>query len=745
MLHGCRVQTGRILGPQARPRQDSPQQQAQPIKRSEDHQVTNSYRKCGVTTHLEITTALPQRVLKDGPMLFDEKKFRANLPAEMLLEKRFVRFFVKPKPGGKGTAKIPLGNHSDPATWSTFDECVKQLENDQQGIGYNFLGGDIHGLDIDHCRNPKTGKLCNEAMLLLSRLPSWAEYSVSGCGIHVLFKGNVRGRELTETCLQYWNPKNSPRFFALTCDMVGDAFKQVKDVGDEFNYIFSTARHISAKIREELKVIDPEQWSELPEEREHKEEVKREKQTTKTRKLHQDFKLEEFLNFYGLEVDNVAKNSIGQCYRLRSCPIKGEPHVGQNQTTTNFILSADGGLGFHCQSTGCVDYGVMAVIQKLAEDRGPYPGKIYVEEKASAAPRHEAERDLILLPASRREKKHTEWLWPGYLTLNTLIHGAGKSAEGKSPLTLSLAATVTRGDKWPDGSENTRGPRSVILMASEDDWDSVIIPRLDEYGANKDLILEAQSVYRKGDQTTNALASLNRDIELLSKRIAERGDVSLVIIDPITNYLEGLSMNKEQEMRGMLMPLADMAQRQNVCVLTIGHLNKRGADASTLFEKVMGAAAFIGVARQTLFFTADPDDDNKFAHIMGLGRKTNYPAMKYKTKSESRTWAGKASDVVTVEWTGSSHADMEEAAVNPQKASDKSAAKEVRTFLKAFLRDGAKSTRSIEEGLKEAGIEITNWQRAAKKVAKSTKTKGKDSHTEWFLPTPDQLKFDGEQ
>lgn len=678
-------------------------------------------------------------------MLFDEKKFRAHLPAEMISQKRFVRFFVKPKPGGKGTAKIPLGNHSDPATWSTFDECVAKLENDQQGIGYNFLGGDIHGLDIDHCRNPRTKELCNEAMLLLSRLPSWAEYSVSGCGIHVLFKGNVRGKELGETCLQYWNAKNSPRFFALTCDMVGEAFNQIKDIGDEFNYIFSTARHISAKIREELKKVDYEQWADLPEEHQPKQEdVQRDKTKVKTRKLHQDFKIEEFLNFYNLEVDNVARNNIGVCYRLRTCPIKGEPHVGQNQTTTNFILSADGGLGFHCQSTGCVEYSVTQVIQKLAEDKGPYPGKIYVERQV-ASNNQEAERDMVLLPASRRVKKHTQWLWPGYLTLNTLIHGAGKSAEGKSPVTLSLAATVTRGDKWPDGSVNTLGPRSVVLMASEDDWDSVIIPRLELYGANLEMIFEAQSVYRKGEQSTNVLASLNKDIALLSRRIEERGDVSLVIIDPITNYLEGLSMNKEQEMRGVLMPLADLAQRLNVCVLTVGHLNKRGKDAATLFDQVMGAAAFIGVARQTLFFTADPDDDNKFAHIMGLGRKTNFPAMKYKTKSTQVEWDGLASDVVSVEWTGSSHADMEEAAVNPQKASDKSAAKEVRTFLKAFLRDGAKTTRVIEEAMKEAGIEISNWQRAAKKVATHTKTKGKDSHTEWFLPTPDQLKFDGEQ
>src|SRR5580700_12351163 len=153
-------------------------------------------------------------------MAFDEQLFRDCLPPEMLSEKRFVRYFLKPKPEG-GTTKIPIGSHSDPATWSTFDEAVCSLEHDQ-GIGYCFLGGDIHAVDLDHVRNPETGALCPEAGVILSRLNSWAEYSVSGTGLHIFFKGEVRGKQLIETCLQYWNPKTCPRFFALTCKMVGD-------------------------------------------------------------------------------------------------------------------------------------------------------------------------------------------------------------------------------------------------------------------------------------------------------------------------------------------------------------------------------------------------------------------------------------------------------------------------------------------------------------------------------------------
>jgi putative DNA primase/helicase len=681
-------------------------------------------------------------------MLFDEKKFRECLPAEMLAEKRFVRYFLKPKPEG-GTAKIPLGNHSDPNTWSTFDDCVKAIENNQQGIGYCFLGGNIHGLDIDHCRNPRSGQLCNEAMLLLSRVPSWAEYSVSGAGLHVFFKGEVRGKQLTETCLQYWNPKNSPRFFALTCDMVGDAFKTLKDIGEEFNYIFATARHISAKIREELRTIDYEQWAALPAERVVTQEaVTADKTKIKTRKLHKDFVIADFLKFYELPVDNIARNNIGVCYRLATCPIKGEPHVGQNSTTTNFILSADGGLGFHCQSTGCCEYSVADAIKKLAEHKGPYPGKIYVETSSAAVQQQRADntshRGSRLGSAKEKIKKHKKWLWKGYLQSNQLHHFAGASSEGKSPVTRDLIGRLTRGADWPDGTKNEAGPRSVILLSSEDDWSDTILPSLELAGADLDLVFEFISTVTRGEEVVDVTTALDRDIDEIAAHIKSREDVGLVIIDPITNYLGSKSMNKEDEMRSILMPLAKMAQSFEVGVVTVGHLNKRDKDTA-LMQRLMGAAAFGGVARQVFMFGNDPDEEDPFAHVMGLLRKNTYPPLKYKTVAVPQEWDGQVSDIIQVKWCGpAKNIDMDEV-VNARKQSDKTASKEAGAFIKAFLRDGAKPTKVIEEALKDAGIECSNFARTARKVAATRKVKGKGNGagSEWYLPTTEQIQFDG--
>jgi AAA domain len=527
--------------------------------------------------------------------LFDERTFRENLPPVMLIEKRFVRYFLQPKEGG-GTAKIPLGNHSDKSTWSAFYDCVAALEpGKEQGIGYCFLSGDIHGLDIDHCRNPKTGEICNEAMVLLSRLGSWAEYSVSGQGIHVFFRGNVRGKQLGETCLQYWNPKNSPRFFALTCDMVGEAFTTLKDIGDEFNYIFATARHISAKIREELKGVDYEQWAALPTEREQPDGEPREKAKTKTRKVAKEFDIYDFLKFYGLEIDNETDNDLGHCIRLSSCPIKGEPHVGQNGTTTNFIFpTKDGGLGFHCQSTGCVEYSVAQVIEHLAKDKEPYPGKIYVEEKKQ--PRSYSVR-LLSHTLKGVTAKPIEWIVEGRLPRGMLAYMFAPKGVGKTKLC----------NHW-NKLANDQGFR-VIRFNMEDSEDTILKPTLHAAGYNVELteVVDKSALLVDGEKQLSAGVNFSEQahIEGLKDLINQFGDVGLVIIEPINNYKGKSKAISEDDMRPIYQNLANLAEEVNISILAVSHKNrKKDVD---LQEMSHGAGSSIHVARANWYLQKDKD------------------------------------------------------------------------------------------------------------------------------------------
>ena len=69
-------------------------------------------------------------------------------------------------------------------------------------------------------------------------------------------------------------------------------------------------------------------------------------------------------------------------------------------------------------------------------------------------------------------------------------------------------------------------------------------------------------------------------------------------------------------------------------------------------DRVMGAAAFKGVARQTLFFVKDASEESEFAHVLGFGRKTTTPGLKYITEAKPLEFKGQTANIVCVKWTG---------------------------------------------------------------------------------------------
>lgn len=110
-------------------------------------------------------------------------------------------------------------------------------------------------------------------------------------------------------------------------------------------------------------------------------------------------------------------------------------------------------------------------------------------------------------------------------------------------------------------------------------------------------------------------------------------DLGLIIVDPITNYLGPSKMTAEEQMRALLTPLAALAAELGMMVITVGHFNRceRGTDP---LHRLMGAAAFGGVARAVYTFGPDPDSDSKFRHVMTVARACGGEgsALRYRTE-----------------------------------------------------------------------------------------------------------------
>lgn len=89
------------------------------------------------------------------------------------------------RPGRKGRKASVV----DPETWATFAQARAAFDKGgYSGLGF-VLGAGIVGVDLDHCYDPATDALTEEAQAIIAALATYTEYSPSGTGVHLLMRG----------------------------------------------------------------------------------------------------------------------------------------------------------------------------------------------------------------------------------------------------------------------------------------------------------------------------------------------------------------------------------------------------------------------------------------------------------------------------------------------------------------------------------------------------------------------------
>lgn len=91
--------------------------------------------------------------------------------------------------------------------------------------------------------------------------------------------------------------------------------------------------------------------------------------------------------------------------------------------------------------------------------------------------------EVVLINAADIEPVAIDWLWQGWLAMGKLHILAGMPGQGKTSLALSIAAIVSSGSCWPDGSNRRAG--NVLIWSGEDDVKDTLLPRLMACGANR--------------------------------------------------------------------------------------------------------------------------------------------------------------------------------------------------------------------------------------------------------------------
>jgi putative DNA primase/helicase len=217
-------------------------------------------------------------------------------------------------------------------------------------------------------------------------------------------------------------------------------------------------------------------------------------------------------------------------------------------------------------------------------------------ERSPAAP-HVATARAHLVSLADVESRDVPWLWPQRLPAGMIAVFDGAPGTGKSSVVCDLVARMTTGRPWP-GAVGNNEPRTVVLIGGEDSPEHTIRPRLNVAGADPSRV-------RLLTDVGGRLPCLPGDAAAIEQAIAETR-AGLLVFDPVSAYIGGADLHKDNSVRAALLPLAAIAQRQGVTVLLIRHLRKSGG--TDAIYRGLGSVAITALARAGLMLLRDPDD-----------------------------------------------------------------------------------------------------------------------------------------
>lgn len=207
------------------------------------------------------------------------------------------------------------------------------------------------------------------------------------------------------------------------------------------------------------------------------------------------------------------------------------------------------------------------------------------------------------------ERKEVSWVWPGRIPLSRLTLIVGVPGVGKSFFTSYMTAVVTTGRSWTDGTACPSG--SVIIVSAEDDPGDTIGPRCDAHGADSNRVHILSGVMWKDPEgEKHEVVFTLANIAALEAAMQQLPDLKLIIIDPVGSYMGGkVDAHRDNEVRGVLAPVAKLAEKYNVAVVIVCHRRKSAGHSAD--DMALGSRAFTGIARAVWHLSRDPENKDR--------------------------------------------------------------------------------------------------------------------------------------
>ncbi len=332
------------------------------------------------------------------------------------------------------------------------------------------------------------------------------------------------------------------------------------------------------------------------------------------------------------------------------------------------------------------------------------------------------------------EAKPVNWLWPGRIARGKVSIIAGNPGLGKSQVTASIAATVTTAGPWPVDHDQCT-PGDVVFLSAEDDPADTLRPRLEAAGADLHCVHLMEAVvsgYTGEGQQQKRTFNLQRDLEALSVKLAEIGNVAAVVIDPITAYLGDVDSHRNAEVRALLAPLSGLAAKHGTAIIGVSHLNKSAGTEALM--RVTGSLAFVAAARAAYLVAQDPQIP---ARRLFLPMKNNIgpdsAGLAFSIESVTIQSAAGPLETSRVVWDPDPVTTTADEVMRSVVTESGSALREAEEWLEEQL-DEPMAAAEIFLAAKDAGIARKTLQRASERLAVIKKKNGMTGGWTWSPP-----------
>jgi len=266
----------------------------------------------------------------------------------------------------------------------------------------------------------------------------------------------------------------------------------------------------------------------------------------------------------------------------------------------------------------------------------------------------------------------------------------------------------------PDGTPGRQG--GVLLLIGEDSIAKTLQLRLHAAGADLGRIACVTKV-----------VSFPDDLAVVA-RAAVKMSANMIVIDPLTVFL-GRNANSDQAVRQALTPLRQFAERTNIAVVMIRHLNKSGGRRA--MYRGSGSIGIVAAVRSALLIAKHPDDSNLRVLCQ---TKSNLGPMAPSLIFEPVTADNGA---VRIEWRGECDLTADDLLAPPKGNGNK--LDEAETFLTALLASGPVEQVEIQRQAAAQAIAYRTVERAKGLLGVTSRREGfgPGSVVLWELPNAD--------